>query len=288
MEYLTIGQMAKICCVSEKTLYVYHDKGLLEPHHVDKGNGYRYYSAEQCSKIDLIARLQTIGFTLAEIKGILDSGDTRAVEQKVFEKLEDIKKQAWDLSIASQAAEDLLKSCSGIRGNVRCGVIQLETLPDRYIFSVDISGIVSGDHPDAFQWEAAHQAFKQALKEEGYGLSLAGYTGNHIALENVLDGTFGYNTAFAFVDPSFGRIFEKATLLPGGLHLTMYSDHAIDPESNDYRYEFRLVEQMVEYARNHGLVPCGDYFDEAVAGMALFNYRGRDALFKLNLPVRPA
>src|SRR5260370_8469084 len=44
---LTIGEFSRITHLSIKTLRRYHEAGLLEPAHVDRQTGYRYYSADQ-------------------------------------------------------------------------------------------------------------------------------------------------------------------------------------------------------------------------------------------------
>jgi DNA-binding transcriptional MerR regulator len=44
---LTIGEFSRITHLSIKTLRRYHEAGLLEPAHVDRQTGYRYYSVDQ-------------------------------------------------------------------------------------------------------------------------------------------------------------------------------------------------------------------------------------------------
>jgi DNA-binding transcriptional MerR regulator len=44
---ITIGEFSRITHLSIKTLRRYHEAGLLEPAHVDRQTGYRYYSVDQ-------------------------------------------------------------------------------------------------------------------------------------------------------------------------------------------------------------------------------------------------
>ena len=59
-----------------KTLRLYEQKGLLTPDEVDEWTGYRHYSLTQMQRLATIRSLQDMGFTLAEIKEILDGEST--------------------------------------------------------------------------------------------------------------------------------------------------------------------------------------------------------------------
>ena len=72
--HLKIGKLAKQTGLSVGTLRYYSDLGLLQP--VQRGdNGYRYYSHDASSQVEFIKKAQTLGFTLEEIKQILDVRD---------------------------------------------------------------------------------------------------------------------------------------------------------------------------------------------------------------------
>ena len=76
-ELLTSGKMAELSCVSKKTLRLYREMGLLKPVDVfDEVTGYCFYSYDQCSTIDMIQQLQTLGISLAEIKELLEGDDS--------------------------------------------------------------------------------------------------------------------------------------------------------------------------------------------------------------------
>ncbi len=72
--YLKIGELAKQTGLAVGTLRYYSDLGLLQP--VQRGdNGYRYYSQSASQQVEFIKKAQTLGFTLEEIKQILDVRD---------------------------------------------------------------------------------------------------------------------------------------------------------------------------------------------------------------------
>jgi len=52
--------------LSVRTLRRYHRDGLLEPTHVDPGNGYRWYSADQVADAQVIRRFRELDMPVAE------------------------------------------------------------------------------------------------------------------------------------------------------------------------------------------------------------------------------
>ena len=71
---LKIGDIAKQTGVSVGTLRYYETLQLLHP--VERGNnGYRYYSAEAIVRVQFIKQAQSLGFSLEEIRQILEVRD---------------------------------------------------------------------------------------------------------------------------------------------------------------------------------------------------------------------
>ena len=67
-----IGEFSRLTQVSVRMLRHYDERGLLKPAQVDAFTDYRYYSAEQLPRLNRILALQDLGFTLAQIKDMLD------------------------------------------------------------------------------------------------------------------------------------------------------------------------------------------------------------------------
>ena len=72
--YLKIGELAKLTGLAVGTIRYYSDLGLLQPVQIGS-NGYRYYSLDASQQVQFIKKAQTLGFTLGEIKQILDVRD---------------------------------------------------------------------------------------------------------------------------------------------------------------------------------------------------------------------
>ncbi|MEL6461557.1 MAG: heavy metal-responsive transcriptional regulator [Cyanobacteria bacterium J06621_15] len=71
LAYLKIGELAKQTGLTVGNLRYYSDIGLLQPVHRG-GNGYRYYAPNASEQVEFIKKAQSLGFTLEEIKQILD------------------------------------------------------------------------------------------------------------------------------------------------------------------------------------------------------------------------
>ena len=87
---LSIGEFSKLCMVTTKTLRHYDLIGLLKPRELNNENGYRYYSVEQLCIMQKILRLKDYGFSLEEIKPLLD-GDNNILGYAMNKKLMELQ-----------------------------------------------------------------------------------------------------------------------------------------------------------------------------------------------------
>src|SRR5699024_11397437 len=87
MTWLRIGELAKKCEIPTGRVRYYERMGLIpEPERTE--SDYRLYSVETSDRILLIQRMKSLGFTLREIRTLLDimNGDVR-ISRKVTPKL---------------------------------------------------------------------------------------------------------------------------------------------------------------------------------------------------------
>lgn len=96
-DLMMIGEIADFFCVSRKAMRLYEKKGIIKPVKVDATNGYRYYSAEQVQQLNALLELKAFGFSLDEIKTIIDGKTAKAPLLKMLEK----KRQAWQEALES-------------------------------------------------------------------------------------------------------------------------------------------------------------------------------------------
>ena len=103
---LKIGEFSKMMQVTVKTLRHYEQKGLLAPYEVDEWTGYRYYSIEQMQRLNTIRGLQRQGFSLEEIKGVLEDGSHMPSIDLLTEKIAETESQ---LKMLMERRSQLLK-----------------------------------------------------------------------------------------------------------------------------------------------------------------------------------
>lgn len=70
----SIGTFADLGGVSIRMLRHYDQIGLLTPARVDSGSGRRSYGADQLDRLNRLVALKELGFTLSEVKQLLDDG----------------------------------------------------------------------------------------------------------------------------------------------------------------------------------------------------------------------
>ena len=90
-DLMLIGEIAEFFGVSRKAMRLYEKKGIIKPIKVDASNGYRYYSVEQVQQLNALLELKTLGFSLDEIKMVIDGKAEKELLLKMLEK----KQQAW-------------------------------------------------------------------------------------------------------------------------------------------------------------------------------------------------
>jgi DNA-binding transcriptional MerR regulator len=69
---LKIGQFSRFSRVPAKTLRYYDEIGLLTPAHIDTFTGYRYYAADQLTRLNRILAFKELGLSLEQIAQLLD------------------------------------------------------------------------------------------------------------------------------------------------------------------------------------------------------------------------
>ena len=108
--HFKIGELAKQTGLAVGTLRYYSDLGLLQP--AQRGdNGYRYYSRDASRQVEFIKKAQAIGFTLEEIKTILDVRDRgekpcSLVQGLLDNKIEQLEIQIKKMSLFKQELEE--------------------------------------------------------------------------------------------------------------------------------------------------------------------------------------
>jgi DNA-binding transcriptional MerR regulator len=92
--FLQIGEAAERASLTQRTLRYYEEKGLLNPPQRMDG-GFRLYSSEDMERIDRIRQFkELLGFSLAEIKEMLEAEDVRMQIRAEWRKEADAEEKA--------------------------------------------------------------------------------------------------------------------------------------------------------------------------------------------------
>ena len=129
---LKIGEFSKMMQVTVKTLRHYEQKGVLVPYEVDEWTGYRYYSITQMQRLNTIRGLQRQGFTLEEIKELLEDGaQTPSIEQ-LTQKIEETERQ---LQLLTERRNQLLKWMDSHKQIKTMEKFSIQSLPEIIVAS---------------------------------------------------------------------------------------------------------------------------------------------------------
>lgn len=129
---LKIGEFSKMMQVTVKTLRYYEQKGLLLPYEVDEWTGYRYYSIYQMQRLNIIRGLQQQGFTLEEIKELLEDGEQMPSIDQLTQKIEETEHQ---LQLLIKRRSQLLKWLDSHKQIKTMGQISILSLPEIIVAS---------------------------------------------------------------------------------------------------------------------------------------------------------
>ena len=113
--------------VTVKTLRHYEQRGLLLPDEVDKWTGYRYYSISQMQQLNTIRALQRQGFTLEEIKELLEDGAQMPSIEQLTQKIEDTERQ---LEMLMERRRQLIKWVDSHKRINTMEKFTIESLPE--------------------------------------------------------------------------------------------------------------------------------------------------------------
>ncbi len=117
MTKLTIGKIADACDVKIDTLRYYERGGLVEPER-RTSSGYRVYHPETIRRVKFIKKAQGLGFSLDEIRDLLDlhiSDNATAADvlQATEGKIVEFKHKIQELEGIRAVLEDLAAQCPG-------------------------------------------------------------------------------------------------------------------------------------------------------------------------------
>lgn len=122
MEKITIGKLAEMSGVGVETVRFYQRKELLrEP---KSPTGIRTYTEEDSQRILFIKRAQDLGFTLSEVKELLELNTKPritcgTVKTKTLVKLQEIEEKINDLERMKTSLQKLANACHANQDDIK-------------------------------------------------------------------------------------------------------------------------------------------------------------------------
>ena len=112
---MTIGKLAKAAGVGVETIRFYERKGLIKKPQ-KREVGFRLYTNNEAARVRFVKRAQELGFTLREVKSLLDLQSSRKitgaqVQGKAEKKIQEIQKKIKDLKQMETSLLRLYKVC---------------------------------------------------------------------------------------------------------------------------------------------------------------------------------
>ncbi len=122
MEKLTIGKLAELSGVGVETVRFYQRKALLREPKIS--SGFRTYNEEDAQRIIFIKKAQELGFTLSEVKELLELNTKPrmtcgTVKAKTEAKISEIKTKIADLQRMKASLEKLACACDAGQDQIR-------------------------------------------------------------------------------------------------------------------------------------------------------------------------
>lgn len=128
MSEMTSGQLAKAAHVNTETLRYYERRGLI-PEPPRRESGYRTYPEESVERLNFIKGAQGLGFTLEEIKDLLElrvdeSASSGEVRRRAQTKVAQIDEKIRKLQQMRDALDHLIEQCRGEGPTSECPILE--------------------------------------------------------------------------------------------------------------------------------------------------------------------
>lgn len=270
---LKIGEMAELNHVSTQTLRLYAKNKLLEPQYMNPETGYRYYTLEQCAKLDLIRALKSCHLPLQKIREIFELSSEERLIQVLEEEIGALSEEIYTSSVSRNNLLRIQKNLQMLNALPPFGQAFFEYIPER---KLDVQNTEFDFFSQGYEgYERMLRHMQNYLHEKKLPPSYFINVSTIMDKEHFMNRTYTSQSAFIFVDelyPDTGNI----RTLPSGMHLSVASDNTALEET----YANKLYEEI----QRHDMIPCGDYICEVLTQFPL--HRSGQPIYKIQIPVR--
>ena len=270
---LKIGEMAELNHVSTQTLRLYAKNKLLEPEYLDPKTGYRYYTLEQCAKLDLIRALKSCRLSLEQIAEILSLSSEELLLQALEEQTGALADEIYNLSVSRNNLSRVQKNLQILNTLPPFGQVFFEYVPER---KIDVQ------KTDFDFFELEHEGYERMLRhmqnylhENQLPPSYFINVGTLMEKEYFIKGTYSSHSAFIFVDELYPEKGSVRTL-PQNTYMSVASDNIA--------LESKYAKHLYEEIQRNEMIPCGDYLCEVLTQFPV--HQAKQLIYKIQVPVQ--
>lgn len=124
---MKIGELAQRTQVAIDTVRYYERQGLM-PEPSRRASGYRSYDLDDVVRLRFIRRAKALGFTLQEIRELMElsahrNDDMASLKALTATKLEEITNKINELELIRQGLNELVTSCPGHGTLEQCPIL---------------------------------------------------------------------------------------------------------------------------------------------------------------------
>ena len=282
---ISIGEFAKLGCVTQRTLHHYQTKGLLEPACIDEQSGYRYYTVDQTRDLQTIKLLSTLGLTLDEIASLFTHPDPEEITERISAGLAEIDRRQQELALARYIGNELLDSYRFLAQPIVYDRFQIEHFDRRIVRAFNVAAMeVEPRLSRAERWALLESKIEQSLVAEGLAV-LCRNIGGTISATSLAEGRLEFERIFFYISEDIKVPPSERLTIPAGDFITIYQQHYQTSDAFHLQ-EMERFSAMEDMARKQGYTIAGDYYCEALISAPQMGYRGYDCLSRLSAPVR--
>ena len=135
-----VGELAKRTGLTVRALHHYDHKGLVSPSGTSE-SGHRHYAQEDIVKLQQVISLKQLGFTLEEIKKLMDSGD--------YDPAEVLRLQMERLRETIRHQERLYDRLASLHDSIRR---QQQVTAEQFMKTIEVMNVNPNDYFTEEQW----------------------------------------------------------------------------------------------------------------------------------------
>lgn len=274
-ELIPIGKMASINHISIATLRLYDENGLLIPKYIDPDTGYRYYTLQQNSRLDLIAYMKELGMSLAEMKNVFEKEDITLIESILIEKNEQMYKDINEMKLRHDAIERSIKSIETYRKAPTPFILNIQYIDRRYAFKRPCSS--NFYEYDLSEYEKNLAIFRRELMQNGFSYIHTYNVGTSISKDDVLNKRLKASDIFIFVESQIYKQRKDIKVIESGMYACIYIDR--------YEDEIEYARKLIAYCNENNYKITGDYICEVLTEFNIFDKTKRNMFLRLQIPI---